>query len=190
MTKAECLQILAYIEAGIQKPLSKESATVYCDMLSDLPKEALQVAAKRVLTEHRWATYPSIAELRQAASETIRGVITELTPAKAWEIAWGAAKKIDLELDYSLGFHTKDLPDQVVEAMKVFGITALVNGKSPVEVMRGQFLKIFEQIQAGESRKSLLPGAVVRAVEEIGKSGRLPAPVQSQVNQIGKIESE
>lgn len=181
MTTKECAEILAYLEAGIQRPLSKHAARVYCDLLADLPVEALRVAAKTVLLNHAWATFPSIAELRQAATDAMKGRDATLTSAEAWALAWKVAGKIDVEIDGSAERRLAEakLPAIVEDAMRKFGLAALCAGREPVAVVRAQFTKMFDQLRETEGQKAMLPGSVRKAIE--GVSARQIAHVVKQI---------
>ncbi len=186
MTKAQMLPVMAYIATAIGKPFPADAAEVYFDLLGDLPLNVLQVAAKRVVLEHKWATFPSVAELREAAAETMRGQVKELSPAEAWKIAWRAASNIDLEVDGQAGRVMAKLPELVVEAMTTFGLPALCYGKEPVGVIRGQFIKIYEQLQARDRRRALLPDGVKREIKAIGEQRKaLPPKVAAAIAKIG-----
>ena len=184
MTRKEFTAVMAYITAGIQKPLPAESAEVYFDLLGDLRADVFQVAAQRVMTEHVWATFPSVAELRQAAAETMRGELKELSAAEAWKIAWGKACKIDLDMAGSAERHLEAVPSLVREAIVSFGLPALCYGKEPVGVVRGQFLKIYEQLAARERRQLLLPDKVKRQIADTPKK-MLPKSVVKAIAKIG-----
>lgn len=172
MTYGEFASTIGYIELGCRQKISRESLDVYFELLGDLPSEAFQIAAKRVVLEHPWATFPSIAELRLAAAEALQGHVSELSPSEAWHLAWKAAGKIDLDIPGSADFHCRNLPPIVSEAMAAFGVPSLVNGKDPVGVIRGQFIKIFEQLQARDRRLALLPNALKGQIKAIGQMPR------------------
>lgn len=186
MKSLEFAEVMAYISAATTKPLSPEAAEVYYDLLGDLPAEVLRVAAKRVVLEHRWATFPSVAELREAASETMRGQVKELSPAEAWDLAWGAVAYMDPEQEGSVARVTAGLPPLVVETMQAFGVPALCYGKEPVGVIRGQFLKMFEQLAARDRRMALLPASLKHAIASIGSiQPALPASALTSLAHIG-----
>ncbi len=73
MSNTEFLEVLAYLTAGSGKDLAAQSKLVYFDCLADLDFEVFKLAAKRVLMEHKFATFPTIAELREAATLLRRG---------------------------------------------------------------------------------------------------------------------
>ena len=176
---------MAYIATAINKPLSADAAEIYFELLGDLPADVLKVAAKRVLLEHPWSTFPSVAELRQAASETLRGSLTDLSASEAWAQAWKAVGRIDLDISGSAERALAKLPPLVVEAMRTMSIPAMVNGKEPVGVIRGQFLKVYEQLAAREKRLALLPGPVKQSIAAIGE---VRPEAQKVIADLGRIE--
>lgn len=191
MTKSEFLAIMAFIEAGIGRGLDPPAegqfvgpVDVYFEMLGDLPAHVFQIAAKRVVLDHPWKTFPSVAELRQAAAQTMAPQL-ELSAAEAWKLAWQAACGIDLEIDGSLARRTRDLPPLVLEAMTAYGIPDLCYGKESMGVVRAQFTKIYEQLLARDRKLALLPAVVKREIAQVG-AGKLAAPVVKAIGQIGK----
>ena len=186
MSRFEFAQVMAYIAAAIGKPLSAEATEVYFELLGDLPLEVLHVTAKRVVLEHKWATFPTVAELREAAAETMLGEIKGLSPAEAWAMAWKAAGRIDLETEGSLERACAGLPPLVVEAMRAFSLPALVYGKEPVGIVRAQFVRMFEQLQARAHRQALLPDGLKRQIAAIGQEpAALPGPVNALLGCVG-----
>lgn len=174
MDRTEFGKVLAFLTAGIGIELSDAATEVYFECLADIDYNRMYAAAIVVINEHVWHTFPSIAELRQAATTLSRGEICDLTAAEAWEMAWRAASAIDLEMtglyrakddsgvwqswDSQKAFVCRDLPNIVQEAMRAFGISAMVAGEEPVGVVRAQFTKIYEQLAGRDQRKALLPG--------------------------------
>ncbi len=109
-----------------------------------------------------------------------------MDPAEGWGIAWKAAGKIDPEVEGSIERALKGLPDVVVEAMQTFGIPALCFGKEPVGVVRGQFFKIFEQVQARRRHLKLLPPSLRKEIALIKIVP--PQEVRSLTNKIGMMD--
>ncbi|MDE2020234.1 MAG: hypothetical protein KGJ13_07865 [Patescibacteria group bacterium] len=175
--------IMAFLSSAIQKPITAETVKVYYALLGDFPVDVLQTAVKRVALEHKWASIPTAAEIREAAALTMRGKISELTPAEAWEMAHQAVAKIDLEIDGSAQRHTKNLPPIVVECLRAMGLPNLCHGKDPVSVLRSQFLKIFEQLAAREKRLSLYPAELKTAIESHGTQ-QIPPPEKQDILKI------
>lgn len=201
MTDIQFAEVIGKISAGCGKSLSAESQLVYFDCLGDLDYEVFKLAAKRVLLSHPWATFPSIAELREAAALTARGEVVELSPAKAWELAWQRIGGVDLEIRGPYHANGKvyadqlaaaldGLPDVLVKAIRAFGIPSLAYGDDPPGVKRGQFMKVYEQIADDSKREAIMPADTRKAIEAIGERKELPAPVRLALAGIGKAVGE
>lgn len=186
MTNLEFAEIIGYIGAACGKSLPVESQIVYFDLLGDLTADVFRLAAKRVALEHKWANFPTVAELREAAALTAQGEVSTLSPCKAWELAWDAIKRIDLDIDGSLQRATSKLPPIVLEAMEAMGTASLVGGKDKVPVVRAQFIDAFEHLAERDKRLALMPSSVRQAIEGIGEKKELAAPVRLALSGIGK----
>lgn len=184
MKKSEFLQVLAYLEAGIQKTLPKESIDVYADLLADLPVDVLRLAAQRVILAHKWPTFPSVAEIREAAIDVARGQVKELSAEEAWGQAWGAAKRIDPDINGSTDRVLSKLAPAVAEAMRTFGVRALCFGSKgeSLGTVRAQFRATYEQIVARDRQRALLPKKLAAAIEHKSRAAET-------VRQIGLMDS-
>lgn len=169
MTREEFARVAAVLTLGTGKPLTTDAAEVYFDCLGDLSFDVAKIACKRVLMEHKWATFPSIAELRQAAAETTQGTVKELGSGEAWSLAWRAVGQIDPEVSGSYARGVEGLPPLVIEAMEVYGINPLCYGKEPVGVIRAQFTKIYDQLADRDRRRSLMPPKLTQQIEAQGR---------------------
>lgn len=197
MTRPEFSVVMNYLRVAIGKDLTADALEVYFDLLGDLPADVLQLAARRVLLEHKWATFPSVAELRAAAAETVRGEVKELSAFEAWGLARRAAAQIDLEVDGSAERAMKNLPALVREAMRIFGLPSLCVGGGddfegnprrvdPVSVQASQFVKIYEHLAARDRRAALMPPAMRKAIEETGERQEIAGTVRQAIEGIGK----
>lgn len=72
MEKREFAEVMAFLEAGCQKPLNEESARVYFSILGQLPLEALREAAVECLKANTFPVFPQIGTLWQAAQAFMR----------------------------------------------------------------------------------------------------------------------
>ena len=196
MTRAEFLTVMAWLSAAIGKPICdsagpsaeserKARMDVYFECLGDLPLPVFQLAAKRVALNHRWATFPNVAELREAAARSMLGQVQPMSGGEAWQLAWQAVCKIDLEVEGSCERHTRGLPALVVEAMRAFGISALIAAEP--NFARPQFIKIFDALVERDARRALLPASVRAAIVAIGQ----PAPeIKAIAERIGVSPGE
>jgi hypothetical protein len=181
---------MTWLSVAIGKPIAASELEMgprleaYLELLGDLPFDVFRIATRRVAVAHPWATFPSIAELRQAAADTLQGNVKAMSGGEAWQLAWRAAAKIDPEVEGSTTRACKDLPSLVVEAMKSFGIVALCNADP--NFARPQFIKIFESVAERDNRHALLPRSVKKAIDHQAKV--LPARMMAIAGRIG-VES-
>lgn len=189
MSPLDFASIMAWLATATGRAMGETAAErdarmeVYFECLSDLPTEVLTIAAKRVAVAHPWATFPSIAELRQAAAETLQGQIQPMSGGEAWRLAWSAAARIDPDVEGSCQRACHGLPPLVLEAMRNFGIVALCQANP--NFARSQFIEIFEALADRESRRALLPDSVKKAIAHAAKE--LPSsPVKAIAATIGK----
>jgi hypothetical protein len=189
MSNSEFATIVAYVSSAVGKKLDADAQVVYWELLGDLPAEVGWLAAKRVLLEHRWSTFPSVAELRQAAVESMRGEVKELSGAEAWAIAWRVAANTDPELDGSFdrACAKAKAPPLVVEAITTFGLLDLCYGKEPEGVLRGQFVSTFNALAARDRRAALLPAAVRESLEDIRERKAIPQPKREAAAIVGRL---
>lgn len=182
MTSEEFTRVMAYLISGYAKPLDKTTVHVYLDALIDLPVEVFEIAAKTCLLQQKW--FPSVSELRDAAAQAMTGRLRDMPPAEAWAIAWRGIGKVDPEIRDSFERACRDMPPLVVEAIQTMGVVALCMGKEPVSVVRAQFMKVYEQLQARNYRERLLPAALKRDI------AALPALTREKVLSIGRAVDE
>jgi hypothetical protein len=169
MRKSDFIAVIAYLEAGCARQFPKQSMDVYFDLLGDLDATVFQAAARIVVLEHPWHTFPSIAELREAAATVSEGQLTRMTAAEAWETAWNAIKRIDPERKSSMEQYFDPLPPLVKRAIQSYGLCSLCFGKEAISIVRAQFMRIFDELSESQARRDLLPLALKENVQQIGE---------------------
>ncbi len=209
MTKPEFSEVIAYLEAAVGKPIAPTPTEglhrmrVYFDLLGDLPLETLRIAAKRAALAHPWNTFPSVAELRQAASETLQGQVRAISPGEAWGQVCRAIKSIDPEhsgpwmardragvmrhWSSRVEWATDGMPPLVFEAMRLFGVANLCNANP--EYAQRDFVRIYSDLLARESARALLPAALQQQITTIGREERLRR-LQQQIPVVAAIGVE
>jgi hypothetical protein len=167
---------------------SKESATadqfrVYYEMLGDLEYDILFIAAKKVLCDRVYPTFPTVGELRQAALKVITAP-TDITPIQAWEIGWNVIRNTDPEVSGSFDNACRryGATPEVIRTIRAVGLASLCYGQEPIGVVRAQFMKAYEQLDTADKSRMLLPPRVNKSIDEIGKRNR-------DLPQLGKGES-
>jgi hypothetical protein len=158
ITRADFTAIMMYLEAAVGKPIPAATLEVYYDLLGDYSAEVLSAAVKRAVLDSRYdyPTVPPVGVIRELAdSITNPG---EPSPAEAWGLARRAACQVDPDIPGSVDKVLSELPAIVAKAMRCFGVGSLCYGKT--EVVRRQWLDIYEQLARSEKRQRLLPAGL------------------------------
>jgi hypothetical protein len=209
-TQHEFANVISWLTITIGKPIAdgvgelaererKARMSAYYDCLGDLPPQVLMLAAKRVALSHPWATFPSVAELREAAVEIMAGPSGAPTFAEAWQLSLEASKRMCTSTDPNyrvirggvtmspMEFNQKilaALPPLVAQALQGFGSRAVHED----DVCRSQFRRMYEELAEKEYHRRLLPDSLAKAIDAIGNDQtprKLPETVKSIAGKIG-----
>lgn len=152
MNKKEFATIVAFLE-GVYKDFhisgNKVSMEMWFECLRDLDYSATQAGLKKHIMTSKWQ--PTIAEIRKSVADITNPAI--LSNTEAWGEVTKAIKKFgswdqDRALN-SLSTHTRT-------TVESFGWDRLC-GAENVDVVRGQFLKMYDSFTIREKEKALLP---------------------------------
>lgn len=169
MTKKEFAAVMIYIGDGCGKKLSQEGLRVYWDLLSDVPLDVLQVAAKRSLLENTYAVFPQVGTLRKLSAEAMGGASSCLPAVEAW----GLVRKAMCRYGYARGEAAlQSLPPMVRRCVECMGWNELCEAEI-TEVVRSQFVKSYETMLHREERERLLPENVTALLATIGGEKQL-----------------
>jgi hypothetical protein len=154
-----------------------ETIEIWFDLLGDLPFEVAKMAVKRLLLELPYP--PTPAEIRKRAVEIALPAIP--TGSEAWAVA------LKLINNYS-PYRQKDWFDgiepNIAKAVRAMGLQEMALTEN-VDVTRGQFLKVYEQIAVGARQDALLPDKLRNDIQELRdrKNGQLVENVISQLSE-------
>jgi hypothetical protein len=166
MTRKEFLKIAAYLTAGCGKDISEVQADVYYDMLKDLPADVALAAVKKVIATLEYPVLPTVGAIRKAAAE-----LNSPTLPSAAE-AWGEVMQAVQKYGYyrkaeALAFLSPPVR-QVVEWITWEEICTC----EELDVIRGQFRRMYETLEAREKEQAALPEPLKRLANNAVK--RLP----------------
>ncbi len=172
MTRDECANVLAYLSAAVNKPVPREQAEVYFDLLADLPAAAVQAAARQALVESAYPTIPPVGTIRRLAVGACRG--RELTAYEAWGLVLEAIRRFGLDGKRRA---LESLPPVAAAAAEALGWKSLCDA-TEVETARAQFRQAFETLAGREQREASLPPSLRSSLAQIGNGGAnlLPPP--------------
>ena len=148
MNKQEVAQILAVLSAGFPNAqVTKETARVYFEVLSDLDAPQVSQAIGVLLRTSEW--FPSAATIRKTTME----LSGRLAPSSG--DAWGAVVAEVSKSGLDGGCH---IDDPVIKAtVRAIGWRAICLSERQ-DVIRGQFVKMYEEMKRKADTQVLAGG--------------------------------
>lgn len=139
------------------------TVALWTEMLSDMPFATAKTALIKVLATAKF--WPTVAEIREAAVSITNP--TMLTPAEAWGQVIRAVK------DYGYYRPTEGiatLDPTVRKAVKAFGGFVEICMTENIDVVRAQFMRVYEQCASREKEIAVLPESVKTFIGGVVKS--------------------
>lgn len=168
MTKQQISVLIALTAANfpnMQERDMRPTANLWQELLSDIPFEVAKAAIIKILATARF--WPTVAEIREAAAAITNPHI--LSPAEAWALVEQANDRYGY---YRAEEGMKSLPPLVQTIVKSLSGFREVCASEEPGVVRGQFMKMYDQYAAREREKAVLPSDILELVE--GKAKLLP----------------
>lgn len=146
----EITKLIAVVSLAYPRyELPEGTVHVYAGLLSDIPADALEAAARQLMVESKF--FPSIAEWREKALDLMTGIYQIPSSAEAWEEVMQQINKV--------GHNTSpEFSHPVIrKAVDCFGWKTLCMSES-IEFDRSQFFKVYEiLVKRAKDIMSLLP---------------------------------
>ncbi len=173
MTRDEFTPVVAYLAAAVGKPVGREQAEVYFDLLADLPAPLVWLAVKRAVAESRYPTVPPVGVIRAAAAEAAGA------DAPTWPEAWALVCREVRR--HGLGRQAEALaalPPPARRAAEAVGWRALCDAtEGGLDTLRAQFRDAYGTLSEREGREARLPANLRPDVARLaGGIGALPMP--------------
>lgn len=201
MNKVEFAEVMGFLTIAIGQPLhqdetmAKKRLDIFFGMLSDLPLEALRLAAQQLILQRKWASFPQVGEIRDLATNIVHKLNALPDAGEAWDLARRTALTLgDESLDYKIingeqipatEFNRRKLaklPAAVAEALRQFGPDRICNTPNDqIGTAFAQFRSIYEACAAKVRENRLLPESVRRGIDRAA----MPATLTDAVRKIG-----
>ncbi len=163
----ETTRILAVVAAAYPRfgiDSSGITLSVWYSMLGDLPYQTVQAAAQRHILENPFP--PSIADIRKLAAE-LQTPPDELVDASD---AWGQVlRAIRMYGIYRPQEALDSMAPDVAAVVKAMGWEEICLSDRP-DVVRGQFLKLYERKTAATQKEKLLPNSLKTRIATLANS--------------------
>jgi hypothetical protein len=180
----DAMKIVGYLEASYQRPPSPpERIEAYVNRLLDLDFDAAMLGAIRLAETSTF--YPSIAELREAATVAYASDLPD--PDAAWAM-------VALVIQ---GESRAGLPPIVVEIIESMGVYTLRSSTNPA-TDRAHFLRMYDTARRRHAQQRQVSPKVRELSERLanryalpaGTSNRHPAPPEEQLAALDRYELE
>ncbi len=151
MTKGEVAKLLAVLAASYPKfEVDDLKVHVWHEMLRDLDYSIASMAIKKLIMQNTFP--PAIAEVRKAAA-----VLTDPEQVTGSE-AWGEV----IRAMRNYGYYREEealasMSPTTARVVRYMGWREICLSEEPPGVLRGQFLKMYEQVAGLEQQQRLLP---------------------------------
>jgi hypothetical protein len=168
VTDKETAKLLGIIAISYQNfKLDKEVIAVWHEMIGDLDFTLAQMAVKKLISESPFP--PTIHDIRRRAMEAQFPDLP--TPAEAWGIVNRAMRKHG-RYDAERGLD--GLPHIVREAAECIGFREMCESEDPDGVLRGQFMKVYEQVLNRRKGEHILPLPLQNQIKALASQMALP----------------
>ena len=177
MNKTEILKILTILsqaytnfDFGNNPQQDKIKRDLWHEMLEDIDYKTAEKSVKKIISQNKFA--PTIAEVRQAVYEVNNP--GELTAGEAFEQVLSAVKKyVYMQEKKAL----ESLPPKTAKTVRAMGYQEICMA-TQVDVVRGQFIKIYDQISERKKSQEKLPENLKQEIQELNQVGEFPRLVK------------
>lgn len=170
MKKTEIVKLLAVINAAFPNmQITEAMVDLWHELLSDIDFNLAKAAVKKILLESPYP--PTIAEIRKQAAEIMMPEENKIDPAEAWG-------EVERAIRYYGSYMEEEalasMSPAVAKVVKYIGWREICLSEEP-EVVRGQFLKMYQQVQERERKEALLPLDLKNEIQQIAQQHAMKA---------------
>jgi hypothetical protein len=163
MKPAEIAELLTLIAAAWPRFEPDDAKVIlWSELFADVDFEVAKVALKKLMLLNTFP--PSVAELRQAVMDV--KMPDKLSAPEAWGLT---LKAIHIYGYYREAEALESLPEQVAEVVRWMGWQSICMSDN-VDVVRGQFMRMYETQQKRDREQAVLPTGLRDAIARIGAS--------------------
>lgn len=164
MTQAETAELLTMMAAAWPRFEPDDAKIVlWSSMFEDVAFRVAKIALKKLMLLNTFP--PSVAELRQAVVEVATPGNSRLPAPEAWGHVIAAIKKFGY---YRESEALSSMPAEAAKVVSWMGWQDICQSDN-IDVVRGQFLRMYETQLQREKEQALLPSALREIIAEIGQ---------------------
>jgi len=179
--KTETVQLLAVINAAFPNiQITEAMVSLWYELLGDIDFNLAKAAVKKLLLESPYP--PSIADIRKRAVEILTPEEEKIDAAEAWGEVERAMRFYGF---YREAEALESMSPRVAKVVRWMGWRDICLSEEP-GVVRGQFLKMYEQVTEREQKEKLLPERLKADIKMLSERFTLPAEQETKAFQEGK----
>lgn len=162
MTKGEVAKLLVVLAASYPRfEVDDVKVQVWYEMLGDLDYAVASMVVKKIIMQNTFP--PAIAEVRKAVTELMNP--EQVTSSEAWGEVTRAIRNYGYYREEEALASMSPITAQLVRYMGWREICM----SEDIGVIRGQFLRMYEQIATREQEKHLLPSEMQVEIKKLAK---------------------
>lgn len=170
MVRSEVAKLLAVLAAAYPRfEVNELTEQVWFEMLQDIPYQVAQVAVKKLILESSYP--PAIADVRKQVAEVIIPAEEQIDAVTAWGEVINAI--------HYYGYYRQDealssMSPLTAGVVRCMGWQEICTSEE-LSVIRGQFLRMYEQLSKRKQQEMLLPAGLKKQITEIADRHGLTA---------------
>ncbi|ADQ06489.1 conserved hypothetical protein [Caldicellulosiruptor hydrothermalis 108] len=165
MTKAECIKFLAIVNMAYPNwQVNELTVGLWAEMLEDIDFKIAQIALKKHIAENPYP--PTIADIRKAVAEITTPKENKLTAAEAWGEVMAAVRQFGY---YREAEALASMSERTRRVVKYIGWQNICTCEE-IDVLRGQFRAMYEQLEEREKKEAILPPSVHDAIKALAEA--------------------
>ena len=152
MMKTETVKLLAVISAAYPNmQVTEATVEIWHELLGDLKLNIALIAAKKLILESPYP--PTIADIRKRAVEIMTPPEDRIDAAEAWGEVMRALRVFGY---YREAEALKSMSPRTAKVVRFMGWSEICLSEE-LGVVRGQFIKMYQQVAEREYKEQLLP---------------------------------
>lgn len=184
MTESEVIKLLAMLAAAYpnMKEVNEIQVTLWHDCLKDIDSRVALAAIKKNILESPFP--PTIADIRKQVTEVTALESEKLDGATAWGEAMKAIKHYGY---YREKEALESMSPMTAKVVKYMGWEEICHSEK-IDVVRGQFLKMYEALSKRANQERLLPTDFKEKMGEIASSQKAIASLAESMDMRKTLE--
>jgi len=162
LRKTETVQLLAVVNAAFPNmQVTEVMVSLWHELLKDLDFKIAKLAVKKLILESPFS--PTIADVRKRAIEIMTPPENRINASEAWGEVMDAIQYIGY---YRQKDALESMSPITAKVIKYMGWQEICLSERP-DVVRGQFLKMYEIVANRERQDRLLPAAMKEEIQRL-----------------------